>query len=208
MLTDEPLRDLLAAFSSPDPTPGGGSASALASAIGVSLLSMVAGLPRTRSGSDEDRTALQRVKVELDDLQRQLIEAVDADANAYGQVLAAFRLPRAAGSGAEARRAAIQDATLAATRVPLSVVQLSASALVRARTVAAHGNRAAASDVGTAIALLRAGLEGAHLNVVTNLGGLKDQTLVETLRAEAERLAAQAGRAAEEAQRSLQADPG
>ena len=52
------LRDLLTAFSSPDPTPGGGSASALASAVGASLLMMVAGLAKTRNGSDEDRAAL------------------------------------------------------------------------------------------------------------------------------------------------------
>ena len=51
-------RDLLTAFSSADPTPGGGSASALASAVGASLLMMVAGLPKTRAGSDEDRAAL------------------------------------------------------------------------------------------------------------------------------------------------------
>jgi formiminotetrahydrofolate cyclodeaminase len=46
MLADKSVRDLLAAFSSSDPTPGGGSASALASATGASLLMMVAGLTK------------------------------------------------------------------------------------------------------------------------------------------------------------------
>ena len=50
-LTDKSVRDLLSAFSSSDPTPGGGSAAALASAVGASLLLMVTGLPKTRSGS-------------------------------------------------------------------------------------------------------------------------------------------------------------
>jgi formiminotetrahydrofolate cyclodeaminase len=208
MLTDKPVRELLAAFSSSDPTPGGGSASALASAVGVSLLLMVAGLPRTRSGSDEDRAALQRATAGLDDLRRRLTDAVDADAAAYDQVVAAFKLPRTGEPEQAARRAAIQEATLAASRVPLSVMRLCASALVQAGTVAAHGNRSAASDVGTAIALLRAGLEGARLNVVINIGDLKDQALVEPMRAEAEQLAAQADRAAAEAQRSLLAVSG
>ena len=57
LLTHTPLRDLLTAFSSGDPTPGGGSASALASAVGGSLLMMVSGLPKTRAGADEDRAA-------------------------------------------------------------------------------------------------------------------------------------------------------
>jgi len=59
MLTEKTVRDLLAAFASSEPTPGGGSASALASAMGASLLVMVASLPKTRSGSDDDRTALE-----------------------------------------------------------------------------------------------------------------------------------------------------
>jgi len=58
MLVDRPVREVLAAFSSSEPAPGGGSASALASAIGASLLLMVAALPRTRSGSEDDRSAL------------------------------------------------------------------------------------------------------------------------------------------------------
>ena len=58
MLVDRPVREVLAAFSSSEPAPGGGSASALASAIGASLLLMVAALPKTRTGSEDDRSAL------------------------------------------------------------------------------------------------------------------------------------------------------
>jgi formiminotetrahydrofolate cyclodeaminase len=58
LLTDKSVRDLLTAFSSPEPTPGGGSAAALASAVGASLLAMVAALPKTRNGAEEDREAL------------------------------------------------------------------------------------------------------------------------------------------------------
>src|ERR1051325_8039126 len=58
MLADKNVRELLDAFASSDPTPGGGSASALASALGAALLQMVAALPKTRSNSDADRAAL------------------------------------------------------------------------------------------------------------------------------------------------------
>ena len=59
MLVDKSVTELLDAFSSSDPTPGGGSAAALASAIGASLLMMVAGLPKTRTNAPEERAALQ-----------------------------------------------------------------------------------------------------------------------------------------------------
>ena len=53
--------DLLASFRSPTPTPGGGSASALAGAVGASLLAMVAALPkpRARTADDEKRLAAE-----------------------------------------------------------------------------------------------------------------------------------------------------
>jgi formiminotetrahydrofolate cyclodeaminase len=203
MLTDQRVRDLLAAFSAPDPTPGGGSASALASATGASLLLMVSGLPKTRSGSDADRLALAASAAALDPLRRDLTDAVDADAAAYDQVVAAFKLPRNGDQEQRARRQGIEQATIAATEVPLSVMRLSVAALAVAKTVAAHGNRSAASDVGVAIALLRAGLHGACLNVDVNLSVLKDHPMLESLRADAARLAAEGSRAAAEADASL-----
>ena len=90
-----------------------------------------------------------------------------------------------------ARTASIQRALKTATDVPLSIMRLSARALEAAGTVAAHGNRNATSDVGVAIGLLRAGLEGAHLNVNANLGGIKDAGYTRSVAEEAERLGAQ-----------------
>ena len=64
-LTELTVADLLESFASPAPTPGGGSASALAGAVGASLLMMVAALPKTRTGSEADRQALDGVLREL-----------------------------------------------------------------------------------------------------------------------------------------------
>jgi formiminotetrahydrofolate cyclodeaminase len=198
-LIDRPLRDLLAAFSSPDPTPGGGSASALASAVGASLLMMVAALEKTRNGSDDDRAALASMSTALADIREQLTAAIDSDTAAYNQVVSAYKLPKASPDEQRARKAAIQRAMRGATDVPLTVMRLSARACERAATIAAHGHRAAASDIGVAVALLRAGLHGAGLNVEINLGSLVDAAYVEATRAEAARLAARAAQAAGEA---------
>jgi formiminotetrahydrofolate cyclodeaminase len=204
-LIDRTLRDLLAAFSAPDPTPGGGSASALASAVGVSLLMMVAGLAKTRNGSDDDRAALATASGALASIRDELAAAIDADAAAYDRVVAAYKLPKATSGELQVRKSAIQDALRAATDVPLSVMRLSARGCDEGGTIAAHGHRAAASDVGTAMTLLQAGLRGAGLNVEINLGGVSDPAYIHTAREEATRLAEQASRAAQEADAVLRA---
>ena len=188
MLTDNTVRDLLAAFASSDPTPGGGSAAALASAAGASLLMMVASLPKTRSNSEEDRAALSGATSSLTGIRDQLTKAIDDDTAAYDQVVGAYRLPKGSEEEKAARTAAIQAALRAATDVPLRVMRWSAQALDAAKTVAAHGNPAASSDVGVAVALLRAGLEGARLNVDVNLSGIRDERYTHAVAAEVRQL--------------------
>jgi formiminotetrahydrofolate cyclodeaminase len=202
-LADRPLRDLLAAFSSSDPTPGGGSASALAAAVGASLLMMVAGLPKTRTGAEVERTALADAAAALGALRARLTDAIDADAAAYDQVVAAYKRPKQSADEQAARKAAIQQELRAATDVPLEVMRMAAAAIELARTIAANGHRAAASDVGVATALLRAGLHGAALNVEINAGSVTDAAYAGGVRAERARLSESAARAADEAEALL-----
>ena len=176
MLVDKSVRDLLAAFSSSDPTPGGGSASALASAVGASLLMMVASLPKTRSGTEADRQALHNAGAALTPLRQKLSDAIDADAKAYERVVAAYKLPKGTPAEQQARKKAIQEALKAATDVPLSVMRLSSQALAQGVAVATHGNQSAASDTGVGATLLRAGAGGAFLNIETNLAGVGDDS--------------------------------
>ena len=188
MLVDRSVRDLLFAFSAPDPTPGGGSASALASATGVSLLIMVSALPKTRDGSDEDREALAGARGSLEGIRQTLIDAIDADTKAYDEVVAAYKRPKATADEQSVRKDAIQRALRTATDVPLGVVRASADALAHAQTVQAHGNRNAASDVGVAVVLLKAGAHGARLNVEINLGSVTDSAYAARVRADLDAL--------------------
>jgi len=190
MLIDKSVRDLLSAFASSDPTPGGGSAAALAASVGAALLTMVTGLPKTRSGADEDRVALTEAASALAGIREQLTHAIDADAAAYDRVVAAYKRPKASGEDKAARSAAVQAALREATAVPLRVMRLSSQALEVAKTVGAHGHPGASSDVGVAVALLRAGFEGARLNVDANLGGIRDDAYTTAVAAEVTALTA------------------
>lgn len=166
--------DLLDAFAAATPTPGGGSAAALAGALGAALLRMVAGMPRTRTGAEAERTALDAVATRLDAARAQLAGLVDEDTAAYETVMAAFKLPKATDEEKAARRAAIVEATRRATATPLSVMRAAAEALDAGRAVARDGNRNAASDVRVGLLLLETACAGAHENVAINLPGLPD----------------------------------
>jgi methenyltetrahydrofolate cyclohydrolase len=181
-LTRRPLSDLLAAFSDPSPTPGGGSASALAASVGLSLLTMVAGMSRTRNGDDEDRQALDAAAEALVHLRDRAADLIDEDSNAYDQVVAAYRLAKAKPDDQARRGEAIQSALRGAAAVPLDLMRTCQAGLVAAGDVARHGNPAAASDVGVALELLMAALKGGALNVKANLDALTDAGYVAALR--------------------------
>jgi formiminotetrahydrofolate cyclodeaminase len=203
MLVEKSVAGLLEAFSSTDPTPGGGSAAALASAVGASLLMMVAGLPKTRTNLPDERVALQEASNALGGLRRRLTEAIDADTAAYEHVVAAYRMPKSSADEQSARQQAIQAALRAATDVPLDVMRWSAAAMRDADTVARNGLRSAASDVGVAVALLQAGASGARLNVEINLGSVKDPHYADAVNAEVRQLSEVIERASGTALQSL-----
>ena len=189
-IADKSLRDVLEAFASPSPTPGGGSACAAASAFGTALLRMAASI------AGVDQQSLTRIE-------ERLLAAVDADAAAYRYVIAAQRQPQDTEGERGLRSAAIQLALREATEVPLSIMRLSASALYEATEVAARARRSTVGDIGVAVALMRGAIEGAHLTIDANLGALTDTSYIETVREEFRTLEERAVQAAAETDRLL-----
>ena len=185
-LTERRVDDLLQAFRSPDPTPGGGSAAALAGAIGASLLAMVAGLPKSRAATEEDVERLQAAGRRCAAIAGDLTTLVDRDSEAYDLVVGAYKQPKGTDEEKAARSAAIQQAMRAAIAAPLDVMRACAAAAEQGVVVAALGNPSASSDVRVGFELLGAGLRGAKLNVEINLGSVKDAAYVETVRRDVE----------------------
>lgn len=191
-LAASPLTALLEAFRSPAPTPGGGSASALAGAVGASLLAMVAALPRPRAGNDADLARLREAGERCTALARALEALIDRDSAAYELVRLAYRLPKSTEDEKTARAARIEETLQGATDVPLEVMRACDAALAESAAVLALGNASAASDVKVGIELLRAGFRGARLNVEINLDAITDRSYAERAAAEAARLGASA----------------
>jgi formiminotetrahydrofolate cyclodeaminase len=176
---DQQLSAFLDAVASSEPTPGGGTAAAIAGAIGTSLLMMVAGLTKSRNGSEEERIALAEARASLTAVRERLIALADTDAEAFNQVMAAYRLPKASDADKVARKEAIQQALKAATTVPLETLEAGMDGLRLGRIVKAHGNPAAESDVDVGIGLLQAATNGAEANVRINLASVQDQAFTE-----------------------------
>jgi len=183
-LTSLPVSQLLAAFRSPSPTPGGGSAAALAGAVGASLLAMVSSLPKSRAATEEDAQRLKAAGARCAALATEMETLVDGDSDAYDLVVRAYKLPKATDEEKAARSAAIQAAFHDAIAAPLGVMRASAAAAEQGVVVAALGNPSASSDVRVGFEMLGAALRGAKLNVEINLGSVKDAGYVAHVRGE------------------------
>jgi formiminotetrahydrofolate cyclodeaminase len=203
--SDAPVGDFLRALASADSAQGAVSASAVAGAMGTSLLVMVAGLPATRSDSIDDRTALMSAATALAHVQEQLIETIETET--VVKLFAARNMPQASQAQQSKREAAIQLALRAAAEVPLEVIRLCALGLKHAQAVAAFSCRAARSEVELAIALLRVGLNGARSNLETRLSSLTDVVYVKAVVEEIVDLNDAATTSARAAESSVQAPP-
>ena len=153
------------------PTPGGGSAAALAGTLAAALVAMVARLTVGRKAYAAVDAQTREILAEAEELRGALRRLVDEDAAAYEGVSRAYKIPKD-----EAGRAqAIDDALLAAARPPADVVRRGRRLLALAQTIEQIGNQNAVSDARVAGMLARTAIDGATENVNANLAGMSDQ---------------------------------
>ena len=191
---DEPLRKYLDDAASGEPTPGGGSVSALVGACGVTMAEMAANFTLGREKFRDVEPEVMELLLVLRDARVKLLDLVEKDMQAYGQVSAAYAMPRGAEGEKEARTQAIQEALGVALAVPLEAMRVMHSALEADRRLVDIANPNLISDVGVAAELLLGALRGARLNVDINLAFLKNETLVGRSRQEADVLEAEGQR--------------
>ncbi len=171
-MKDLTLAQFLERLASSDPTPGGGTVSAIAGAAAAGLLAMVARLSTGKGGDD---AALGRTLALGDTGRAALLDLAGRDAEAFEAVMQAMRLPKGTDEEKDRRRSAIQKALRGASDVPLEVASRSVALLEASTDLARTGSLNAISDVGVAVLLAHAAVEGALLNVRMNLRSIKDQ---------------------------------
>lgn len=160
--------EFLDALASGQSTPGGGSASAFSAAAAASLVSMVARLTIGRKKYADSEARMYTVVTQSEALRNDLTDAIQLDTSAFEGVLAAYQLPKDTREQQEVRRKSIEQATLLATQVPMSVANKSLSVLELAEQVIRYGNKSALSDGAVGAAMARAAIIGASYNIRTN----------------------------------------
>ncbi len=173
------VRDFQSALASSSPTPGGGTAAAIAlgqaSALTIMVCDLTLGKEKWQDGWGAAESALS---TSVSTMSRAGLLA-DEDSDAFDGVMDSFKLPKVSDEQNSARRQAIRKATLIATEKPFETAQLALKLLTVLPELAASGNANAVSDVGVAGLLASAACKGALFNVDINLDSLPEEMAVD-----------------------------
>ena len=187
-LSELTLRQFADLLASDAPAPGGGSAAGLCGTIGASLSSMVCALTLGRKKYAESQELAQAAMAEAQALKDAFLAAMERDTAAYSGFGAALALPKGTEEEKTARLAAMQEAMVECTRSPLHLMELCVKALELTASLVGKTNQNAMSDLGVSALSLDAAIQGAWLNVLTNLDSLKDPEQAAAFRQEGQEL--------------------
>jgi glutamate formiminotransferase/formiminotetrahydrofolate cyclodeaminase len=192
-----PFDELVGALASDAPTPGGGTAAALAGAMGASLAEMVAALTLAKEKYAASHDAVRPIGEAAASTREALLTLAREDSDSYDAVVAARRLPKGTDEEKAERSRRIAETNRLATEVPMRTAREAGGLLASIPELAEKGNPNAASDAGAAALLLEAAVQGALLNVAINLSGAEDSRFAAQMTEESERVAREATRTRE-----------
>src|SRR5437868_10763681 len=182
MLIKMTVQDFIEQLASASPTPGGGSASALAGAMAAAMVEMACNLTVGREKFRDVEEEMQAVLARAKELRLQMLNAVDEDTKAYNAVSEAYKMSRASDAEKAERTSAIQSALKYASEVPLRVAQAAAETYELAGIAIQKSNPNVASDARVAQLLAEAARAGAAANVEINLGSINDLDFIARMR--------------------------
>lgn len=191
-LSDMTCTEFAEETASESPAPGGGSISAYMGALAAALGTMVANLSAHKAGWDDRWKEFSDQADRGHELLQQLLLLVDEDTEAFNRIMDAFKMPKSSEEEKAARAAAIEEATLYATRIPLSTMETACAVFPLLESMARTGNPASVSDAGVGALAARSAVLGAQLNVRINATSLKNRDEADSLTARAAEIAAEA----------------
>ena len=185
------VNDFANELGSSSPTPGGGSAAALAGVLGASLCVMVANLTIGKRKYQDTWAQMEKIKEESDAIAQIFAKLVERDTRAYNKVVAAFRLSKSTEAEKKTRQDVIQEATIEAALVPMKTLEAAIRIVDLVKAVLQNGNPNCITDVGVATQFMRSAAMGAAYNVLINLPVICDETLKRDFKTKANELLAE-----------------
>ncbi|APB72464.1 methenyltetrahydrofolate cyclohydrolase [Paenibacillus polymyxa] len=155
------------------PTPGGGSVSALAAALGAAMTSMTANLSQGEK-YDHIHEQITDVINSMERLSTHCEELMVADIQSFEQYMTALRLPKETDEEKRYRTHSLQTAVIAAIEVPMRLLEVCRDGLSQAYNIVEMSNKNVISDLGIGAILFEAAAQSALLTVDINLASLKD----------------------------------
>lgn len=180
-LVDMTLTDFAEETASESAAPGGGSISAYAGVLGVSLGTMVANLSSHKRGWDDRWEEFSEWAEKGQAYKNELLRLVDEDTNSFNKIMDAFRLPKDTDEEKTARKQAISDATKYAIEIPFKVMETAYQSMEVNKAMAEFGNPNSVTDAGVGALCARTAVMGAFMNVKINCKDLDDQSFVDDI---------------------------
>lgn len=197
MIKEQVIQDFLDVLSSKEPVPGGGGASALCGAVGNALGQMVANLTVGKKKYAEAEPEVKGHLEKMVKLQAEFTTLADDDAKVFAPLAKAYSLPSETEEQKAYKAEVMETNLLAASAVPLQIMEKSMQMLTILDRLADIGSRMAVSDVGVAVQSTRAALLGAAMNVYINTKSMKDRNKAEELNNSANKMIEEGSRQAD-----------
>lgn len=175
---------------SESPAPGGGSISAYCGALGAALGTMVANLSAHKPGWDDKWEYFSDWAVKGQQIKDTLLHLVDEDTVSFNRIMEAFGLPKTTEAEKEARKRAIQEATIYAAQVPYKTMEAAFSAYEVIEAMVNDGNPNSITDAGVGALCVRTAVYGAYMNVMINAASIADGDIALELKSKASGLLA------------------
>ncbi len=187
-MMDLKTTEFLDELSSRASVPGGGGASAAVGAYAAALGQMVANLTAGKKKYADVEGEILGAREHLEQLQKELIRLVDADAEAFEPLAKAYSLPKETPEEQAEKDRVMEEALLTASQTPLTTMETILETMQELKILAEEGSKLAVSDAGVGILFAQAALEGASLNVFINTNMMKDAERANELNARADEM--------------------
>ncbi|MCL1802494.1 MAG: cyclodeaminase/cyclohydrolase family protein [Eubacteriaceae bacterium] len=176
------------------PVPGGGGVAAASGALGAALAGMVCNLTSGKKKYAQYEEDIQAIAAKAKDAMEALVSLIDEDAENFIPLSKAYSLKASTPEEKEKNTQILQDALKQAAKAPIEIARISYRAIALHEELLDKGSSLAISDVGCGVALLRAALDSAWLNILINVNAITDEEYTKAVKDEISALVEDGGK--------------